>query len=284
MKKNQVKNNENNKIENQNSDDKIESTNSQIISSNEDIKNSDTKNDKIKQKKKVTFNEEENIYIAFDENEKAKKIKIYNYEGAQMPLKKFDFKKYIINLKNNKKLKSILLVNSLDGLSESLQQKMALYKLSELIDECNERSDANESSLKDKMIASKNANKSRNDQNIINLKKIFEKNNLSSNDVDICKKEDKKFKKKKFNDYNNYEEKKMEKKNNREKKILFSEKIKANNLNKFKKRQNKQKGSSFSPIIYNSNKAKIDKKNNVEVNKAINHLKKYFENNKKEKK
>jgi len=215
---------------------KIESTNSQIISSNEKIKNSDTKNEKIKQKKKVTFNEEENIYIAFDENEKAKKIKIYNYSGAQMPIKKFDFKKYIINLKNNKNLKSILLVNSSKELSESLEQKMALYKLTELIEECNERSDANESSLKDKIAPLKNTNKSRNAQNIKNLKQIHEKNNLSSNDVDIDKKVDIKFKKKKYIDYNNnnYEDKKKEKKNNREKKILFSEKIKENNLNKFK--------------------------------------------------
>jgi len=205
-----------------------------------------------------------------------------------MSLKKFDLKKYVTNLKNNKKLKSILLVNSSDELSESLEQKMALNKLSELIDECNERSDANEGGQKDKMAPFKNANKSRNVQNIKNLKQISKKNNLSSNDVDIGKKMDKKYKKKKFDDYNKkYEEKKKEKKNNREKKILFSEKIKENNLNKFKNKQskqNKQKDSDLSPINEHSNKIINGKKNNVEINQAIDHLKKYFENNNKERK
>ena len=240
IKKNQEKTNkEENIIENRSSEEKMELNYSQ----SEEIRRSDSKNKENKKKKIVSFHEKENVYISFNQNEVAKKIKIYNFQGAKMPFRKLDLKKYISNLKKNTKLKSIILVKSPNiHEKENLEQKMALFKLSELIDECNDKSEGNESSLKEKVFTSKKG-KSKNSKN------------TSNNDKGKGT-GDKKYKKKKnynFDNYISFEDKKKEKKENREKKLLFSERIKLNILNKNKNKQvtnelNNQKGRNSTPL------------------------------------
>ena len=248
-------------------------------------------------KKKVNFDEQDNIIIEFNETENPKKIKIYNYREKEISFKPMDLKKYLYKLKKNQKLKPIILNYSKEKiLQEKLDQKFALDKLSELIDECDEKTESIELNAKDKLkINSKremkrSRNQKDNFKEIKNLKIMNDKMNKKIKDNNKDKKI-KKFKRKiKYNNYltnNDIQFKKEKTKENLDKKKLFSEKIKINNLNKIKNNtkkaptlSNKSKNEKNNSLIHTKNKTK--EKDNNNLDKAINNLKKYFEKDYKE--
>ena len=117
----------------------------------------------------MQFNIEENIIIKCDQDEKPKKIKIFNNKEKPIPFKPIDLQKYIKKLKTKKKLKSLLLKkpkeNSFKNINQkSIDEKLALDKLSQLINECGESNESDEESEEEfnNIISKNNINKTRN--------------------------------------------------------------------------------------------------------------------------
>ena len=121
-----------------------------------------------------------------------KKIKIYNNKEKEIEFKPMDMRKYLLKLKKNKKIKPLLLKKQTDLIEGSMEQKLALDKLSQLINECDEKSE-NEGNEINKKIEIGKLRKPM-DANNENL------NNSSSNNILSDKNEDadknRKFKKK----------------------------------------------------------------------------------------
>ena len=85
----------------------------QIIPNNQnEVKEkSNQEKEKDEHKRKVNFNEEENLVIKFDKDDYSKRIKVYNLEEKEIPHKMQDLKSLIAKLKKKQKLKCIIKSN-----------------------------------------------------------------------------------------------------------------------------------------------------------------------------
>jgi len=285
-KSNKEESNKPQKVEEKNAEEK---NNPQIIQTKPNEVKVKTNQEKQKEKpkeehkRKVIFNEEENLIIKFDKDDYSKRIKVYNLEEKEIPHQVQDLKNLITKLKKKQKLKCIIKSNSSNESprnkkKENIEQKMALSKLTELIDECDEKSSGSGSGKKETKPFS---NLIRNNSEKRYKMKALPNNSTSKNKSIKFKSKDKD--KNKINYYNNFisiEDIKEEKKNNIKKRNLFAEKIKQKNLNKIKK---KLESNSISPFKEINNKDIIEKKVDLKkVTHAINNLKRYFETEYKE--
>ena len=230
---------------------------------------------KILNKKNVNFDVENNIIIKYDERELSKKIKIFNTKGKKLIFNAMDLNKYINKIKNKQGLKSSMInyiPKTLD--TKKIEEKLALDKLTELLDECDEKPDITP--------RNKKLNKT---SNSIKAKKNYTPSKYKEKKLSKDKANIKKL-------YNNYftEDTKKNQENNFNKKKLFSEKIvkdilkkgnsktkKSNTLNCNEKQLERgERNKKALNQINNKNKAEINK--NTKINKAINRLKNSFLN------